>query len=120
MFIAFEAKKWTKPNTPPRRAAARHSLRTTTPQDRPGKAVAFDAAAPSASALKGIAALGIIVPGADVLISYTHRSCIMRIADHQDKHRAAVQHAFWKRSSLPDGALCCVMPAACGWRIRRA
>ncbi|MFF3196712.1 hypothetical protein [Streptomyces misionensis] len=53
-----------------------------------------DAAAPLAHALTAMQDAGLRVPPADVLISYTHSGCIVRVADRSARHREAMEEIF--------------------------
>ncbi|WP_327286589.1 hypothetical protein [Streptomyces sp. NBC_01205] len=64
----------------------------TTPSSRLGADFISAAAAPIADALAAIRELP--MPTADVLISYTARGCIVRVADHRAQHREVVESAF--------------------------
>ncbi|WP_030747586.1 hypothetical protein [Streptomyces sp. NRRL F-5135] len=52
------------------------------------------AAAPICDALAAIGDLRIMVPSSDVLISYCHSGCTVRLADHRAAHRDAVESAL--------------------------
>jgi hypothetical protein len=52
------------------------------------------AAAPITKALAAIGELRINVPTADVLISYTHNGCVVRVADRRAEHRTQVEREF--------------------------
>ncbi|TVL89799.1 hypothetical protein [Streptomyces sp. SAJ15] len=65
---------------------------TTTPHRLDAGLIA-DAATPIAAALAAVGDLG-VAPTADVLISYTARGCIVRVADRRAEHQTAVEHAF--------------------------
>jgi hypothetical protein len=73
-------------------AAARHSAGMTTSLHCSGGVISA-AAAPITAALAAIGDLG--VPPSDVLISYTARGCIVRVADRSAAHREPVEQAFW-------------------------
>ncbi|MFJ2746184.1 hypothetical protein ACIO3O_41720 [Streptomyces sp. NPDC087440] len=52
------------------------------------------AAAPITEALIAVGELPVNVFSADVLISYTHTGCVVRVADHRANHRAEVEQEF--------------------------
>ncbi|MYV63276.1 hypothetical protein GTW37_32790 [Streptomyces sp. SID4931] len=57
----------------------------------------IDAARPIAAALGAVGELrGVNVPSDDVLISYHHRGCTVRVAECRAVHRQAVEDAFAK------------------------
>ncbi|AWN32587.1 hypothetical protein [Streptomyces sp. NEAU-S7GS2] len=60
----------------------------------PNASFIADAATPIAAALAAVGELGVNVPASDVLVSYTARGCIVRVADRRAEHREAVERVF--------------------------
>ncbi|MFH8342686.1 hypothetical protein [Streptomyces sp. AM6-12] len=92
----------------------------TTHQNHVSAGCIADAAAPITAALAAVGDLDINVPAADVLISYTARGCIVRVADRRAQHQEAVERAFWDAFIAAGWGVARRQPAVFGLSIRPA